>query len=242
MMMRPISLCFTSYNRVELLFQAFEQILNDERVSEVVISDDNSRPEILEKIYFKFKDISKVKIFKNERNLDCYANKAKAIERATNEWVCILDSDNIFGVDYLNRIENIIRGGLNHKTIYQPDFAKPHFNFTHLSGQLLSRHNIAQFMNNRSTDTMLNAMNYFVNRDEYLRIFDPHTNPVTSDSIYQNYRWLEAGNMIYVVPSFSYDHRVDNHNGEERGHYSQNNGRTPRHFHETIINKLKAMK
>lgn len=238
----PISLCFTSFNRAELLFQAFEQILNDDRISEIVISDDNSRPDILEKIYFRFKDISKVKIFKNYRTHDCYFNKKIAIERATNEWVCILDSDNIFGIDYLNRIENIIHGGLNPKTIYQPDFAKPHFNFTHLSGQLLSKKNIGQYMDNRSTDTMLNAMNYFVNRDEYLRVFDPHTNPVTSDSIYQNYRWLDAGNFIYVVPSFSYDHRVDNHNGEEKGHYSVNNRRTPRGFHESIINKLKAMK
>lgn len=242
MMIQPISLCFTNFNRTELLFQAFEQILNDERISEVVISDDNSRQDILEKIYFKFKDVSKVKIFKNERTLDCYFNKAKAIECAENEWVCILDSDNIFGMDYLNRIENIIRGGLNSKTIYQPDFAKPHFNFTHLSGQLLSKNNIAQFMHNRSTDTMLNAMNYFVNRDEYLRIFDPNTNPVTSDSIYQNYRWLEAGNMIYVVPSFEYLHRVDNHGNEQKGHYSTENGRTPRHFHESIINKLKEMR
>ena len=239
---QSISLCFTNYNRTELLFQAFEQILHDERVSEVVISDDNSRPDVIEKIYFKFKDVSKVKIFKNERTYDCYFNKAKAIERATNEWVCVLDSDNIFGMDYLNRIENIITAGLNNRVIYQPDFAKPHFNFTHLSGQLLNKGNIAQYMHNRSTDTMLNAMNYFVNRDEYLKVFDSRTNPITSDSIYQNYRWLEAGNYIYVVPSFSYDHRVDNHNGEERGHYSQNNGRTPRGFHESIINKLKAMK
>lgn len=239
---QPISFCFTNFNRTELLYQAFDQVLNDERISEIIISDDNSSPHIIEQIYFKFKDVSKVKIFRNEKNLDCYFNKAKAIERATNEWVCILDSDNIFGLDYLNRIENLIRGGLNPKTLYQPDFAKPHFDFTHLSGQLLSKHNIGQYMDNRRTDTMLNAMNYFVNREEYLRIFDPNTNPVTSDSIYQNYRWLDAGNMIYVVPSFQYHHRVNDHNGQEVSHYSKHSSRTPRGFHESIVQKLKEMK
>jgi len=242
MTIQPFSLCFTNYNRSDLLFQSFEQIINDERINEIVISDDNSRPDVLEKIYFRFKDVPKVKIFRNEKNVDCYFNKKLAVERATNEWVALLDSDNIFGSDYVNRIETMIVAGINSKTLYQPEFARPHFDFRHLSGQLLNRHNIAQFMDNRSTDTMLNAMNYFVNRSEYLRIFDPYTNPVTSDSIYHNYRWLEAGNSIYVVPSLQYDHRVDNHGSEQRGHYSTENGRTPRYFHNDIINKLKSMR
>lgn len=244
MMPQQISLCFTTWNRSDLLFQAFSQIINDKCISEIVISDDNSHIGVIEQLYFKCKDIPKVKIFRNEKNVDCYFNKKKAIERATNEWVCILDSDNIFDINYINRIENLIVAGLNPKTIYQPEWAKPHFDFRHLSGKLLNRSNIAQYMDNRSTDTMLNAMNYFVNRDEYLRIFDPNTNPVTSDSIYQNYRWLESGNSIYVVPSLSYEHRVNKEDfgNEADSHYRVNSNRTPRNFHNDIINKLKAMR
>ena len=80
-------------------------------------------------------------------------------------------------------------------------------------------------------------MNYLVNREEYLRVFDNDIRPVTSDSIYQNYRWIEAGNMIYVVPDFQYDHRV--HDGS---HYRQNVRRTPSHLHDDIVNRLKQMK
>lgn len=239
-----ISLCFTNWNRTELLFKAFEQVIDSPLISEIVISDDCSHIGTLQQIYFKFKDVSKVKIFTNEKNMDCYFNKARSVERATNEWVCVLDSDNVFGPDYINRIENLIHAGLNPKTIYQPEWAKPHFDFRHLSGKLLNRSNIAQYMDNRSTDTMLNAMNYFVNRSEYLRIFDPHTNPVTSDSIYQNYRWLDAGNSIYVVPSLQYEHRVkkEDFGNEADSHYRVNNNRTPRNFHNDIINKLKQMR
>ena len=80
-------------------------------------------------------------------------------------------------------------------------------------------------------------MNYFVNRDEYLRVWDGSIDPVTSDSLYQNYNWLNGGNSIYVVPNLTYEHRV--HSGS---HYQNNVRRTPQGFHDSIIEKLKNMK
>lgn len=236
-----ISVCFTSFNRTDLLYQAVEPFLNDERVTEVVISDDHSREEVISQIWERYYNIPKVKTYKNEVNLDCYHNKAKAIERATNEWVCILDSDNIFTKAYVDRIENLWVAGLNPKHIYHPEFARPHFNFTHISGKALHRTNIAELISNPDSGhivgTMLNAMNYFVNRLEYLRIFDPDMRPVTSDSIYQNYRWLNAGNSIYVVPDFQYEHRV--HDGS---HYREKVRQTPMGLHDSIMEKLKTMR
>ena len=35
-----LSFCVTTYNRFNLTIQSFEKILDDERVSEIVISDD----------------------------------------------------------------------------------------------------------------------------------------------------------------------------------------------------------
>jgi hypothetical protein len=89
---------------------------------------------------------------------------------------------------------------------------------------------------------MLNAANYFVNRHEYLKLFNPDIDPVTSDSIYMTSRWLEFGNSIYVVPDLSYQHRVNNHEEEEGSHYGRNIRRTPQGLHESIIKKLKQMK
>lgn len=234
-----ISLCVTTYNRNDLLFDSFRQILNDDRVREIIILDDHSDDDIYSQLQNTVKSdftMWKVMLFRNHKNLDCYRNKREAISRASNEWVIILDSDNIITKDYIDRIENLYVAGLNPETVYQPSFAKPHFNFTSHEGLLIDRHNVAKYMNDPTFGTMLNAMNYFVNRDEYLRVWDGSVDPVTSDSIFQNYNWFKAGNNMYVVPGLEYEHRV--HNGS---HYQNNVRRTPKGFHQDIENKLKAM-
>jgi hypothetical protein len=88
---------------------------------------------------------------------------------------------------------------------------------------------------------MLNAMNFFVNRDEYLRVFDTtKEEPWTADSIYFNYLWLKAGNKIYVTPGMQYDHRVNDHAGQEPSHYSTHNRKTG-NFYNEVVQKLKEL-
>ena len=99
-----LSFCVTTYNRFNLTIQSFEKILDDERVSEIVISDDCSTDGSYEKLVDFFKGNEKVKIFRNERNVDCYVNKRIAIELATNKWCILGDSDNVFTKDYLDKI------------------------------------------------------------------------------------------------------------------------------------------
>jgi len=231
-----ISVCLTNYNRTDLLFESISPFLNDERIDEIVISDDHSIPKIFDDVCENYKDNDKVQIFRNTENLDCYRNKRQAVKRATNEYVLLLDSDNIFTVDFIDKI-------FERKEVWEPCialapcWAKPHFNFTELSGKTISKENVASLLNVGSCSTMLNAMNYFVNREEYLRVWDGSIDPVTSDSLYQNYNWLNSGNSIYVVTNLTYEHRV--HSGS---HYQNNVRRTPQGFHDSIIEKLKNMK
>ena len=232
-----ITAAFTNFNRTDLLYNAIQPFIDNDRISEIVISDDCSHMEFYNTVYWQFASVDKVKIFRNETNVDCYLNKKLAIERATNEWVLILDSDNLFSKEYIDRLENLWVAGLNDRTVYQPEFAKPHFDFRHIAGVNLTRGNIANYIHDGRTQTMLNAMNYFVNREQYLKVFDPNIDPVTSDSLYQNHNWLAAGNSIYVVPGLQYEHRV--HSGS---HYQQNVRRTAHGFHESIIDNLKRMK
>lgn len=237
-----ISVCLTSYNRAKLIHDAIAGVLLDPRIDEFVISDDASTPEIFQSMVWYFKDHPKVKIYRNDTNLDCYHNKAKALELAKNDWCCLWDSDNIFDKTYIDRLETLVVAGVNDKTVYNPSFARPHFDFTSVAGVNITKANIAGLVHSDKVTTMLNAMNYFVNRHEYLKVFDPNIKPVTSDSIYQNCRWLEAGNSIYVVPDLSYRHRVNDHEGEEPSHYGANVRRTPQGLHESILNRLKAMR
>lgn len=229
-----ISACFTTYNRDSLLFEAVAPFIWDDRITEIVISDDNSDLEIYNSIVWKYNGIEKVKIYRNEKRADCYFNKKLAIERATNDYVLILDSDNCFDKLFIDIL--FTKAAVKNR-IYAPSFAKPHFNFTGLSGVELTSSNISQYLDTHSCSTMLNAANYFVNREEYLRVWDGSVNPVTSDSIFQNYNWLKAGNSIYVVPGLEYGHTV--HSGS---HYQQNVRRTPSGFHDSIIEKLKQMR
>jgi len=236
-----LSVCIPTYNRTTLLYESFAQVLNDPRVSEIVIVDDNSDWDLYDDIAYTIRENKwdKVKLFRNQKNLDCYRNKREAVSKATNEWVVLLDSDNVITPAYLNALFNVphpdkFRLGT---VLYQPSFAMPHFDFRRFESLLIDKGCVGKYMPVTNFETMLNAMNFVVNRDKFLRIWDGSVDPVTSDSIYFNYKWLEAGNSIYVVPGMHYEHRV--HDGS---HYKNNNRRTPKGFHEDIVQRLKNMR
>jgi glycosyltransferase involved in cell wall biosynthesis len=234
-----ISLCITTYNRTDLLYESFRQVLNDDRISEIVIVDDHSEESIWQTIFWQYNGVPKVKLYRNEKNLDCYRNKREAVSKASNEWVIVWDSDNVMTKEYIDKIYEQKEGPYtwSEDTIYNPSFAKPHFDFRRFQLETYDMGTVQFYIQYPEFQTMLNAMNYFVNRDEYLRVWDGSVDPVTSDSIYQNYNWLKAGNSIYVVPGLEYEHRV--HSGS---HYQNNVRRTPRGFHEEIVNKLKELR
>jgi glycosyltransferase involved in cell wall biosynthesis len=236
-----ISLVLTNHNRTEFLYESFAKVANDERISEIVISDDYSDFHIYEQVCNHYKEVDKVKIFRNPVNVDCYRNKKRAVELASNDWVILFDSDNIINTDYIDAIYEQ-KGWQNNpdyrSVIFAPEFARPHFDFRALAGKLVDRTTVSGLLNMGNCATMLNAMNYFVNRNEYLRVWDDSgIDPVTSDSIYQNYRWLSFGNSIYVLPGLQYDHRV--HSGS---HYQNNHRRTAPGLHQDIMNRVTAMK
>jgi glycosyltransferase involved in cell wall biosynthesis len=229
-----ITLCLTNYNRTDLLFDSFRQVINDDRISEIVIVDDHSTMECFNTVFWYTKDIPKVKLYRNDRNLDCYRNKREAVSKATNDWVILFDSDNILTKEYVDKICSHV---WDPKELVNPSFAKPHFDFTKYSGLVVDKTNVFLHMHESSFTTMLNAMNYFVNRDEYLKVWDGSVDPVTSDSIFHNYNWLKAGNSIYVMHGLEYEHRV--HDGS---HYRNNVRRTPIKFHESIEQKLRDLR
>lgn len=227
---RFISVCIPTYNRYEFTIQSIANILRDDRVSEIIINDDASTDDSYGKLIEYYKDYSKVKLFKNETNLDCYANKRQAISLATNEWVIILDSDNVIDQSYIDSIYKV--GIWDSRMILAPEFAEPTFDYTAFAGMTITRENVGKYLGQQFFETMLNCMNYFVNRDEYLRVWDSSVNPHTSDSIYQNYRWLLHSNVIYVVSGMRYFHRL-----HDASHYLMNNHKTGV-FHNEVLTKL----
>lgn len=231
--MRTISLCLTTFARYEFLIESFHQVLDDPRVSEIVIVSDADQRPLFDKIKLFCDPYPKIKLYLNDLNIDCYRNKRKAVSLSTNDWCIIFDSDNVIDKIYLDKLFEI--DFWEPDTVYQPVFAQPHFDFRAFAGELITKENVAVHMDMKMFSTALNAANYFVNRDEYMRVWDGNINPHTADSILQNMNWLDGGNRIKFVEGMEYFHRV--HSGS---HY-QNNQHLTGNTYQIIENRLKSM-
>lgn len=231
---RRISICIPTYNRVGMTLESFEQVYEDERVSEIVIVDDASDWGLFTDLKKICDGLEKVKLYRNLTNQDCYFNKATSIGYATNEWCILLDSDNKIDQSYLDIIFDL---HWEKNCSYMPSFAAPSFNYEQFTGNIITKDNVSQLMGKPLFDTMLNCMNFFINRDEYLKVWQDVENPKTADSIFFNYCWFNTGNEMYVVQNLTYQHLI--HSGS---HYVNNNHLTPAGLYDSIVQKLKELK
>lgn len=231
---RKISIVIPTYNRFEMTLESFWGVYLDDRVQSIVIVDDASTDGSFEKMLDLREHLHKIEVLRQLQNRDCYVNKRSAVRESSNEYCILLDSDNKIDKSYLDAIFN---EEWDQDTILTPEFARPQFDFRAYSGMTFSKENAAEYVDRPMWEVMLNACNYFVNRDSYLAVWDRDCDPVTSDSIYQAYNWLASGRKIKVVKGLQYEHTV--HSGS---HYQTQNHRTPQGFHESILQKLRSLK
>lgn len=202
-----ISLCLTTFNRPTETIEAFRNVLDDFRIGEIVIVDDWSTAanySLLIENVLKLNS-PKIKLFRNPKNLGVYENKKISVERATNDYCIVFDSDNKLNTDY---IDKVFAFSNDPNLIVAPDHAMPDFDYKSFARLIISRHNVKQYLNRPMFDALLNTMNYFVNRNEYLKVWEPNDKVNISDSIYMNYLWLRAGKKIYICPGLNYRHVV----------------------------------
>lgn len=199
-----LSLCITTYNRFELLKESYAQVIDDPRISEILIVDDcSNEPGIKEKVNSLAG--GKVKVFHQAQNRGMSMNKRDAISYASNPWVIIFDSDNIIGPDYLDALEKV---QLIEDTIYCPTFAKPTFDYRRYGALSFSKDHAKSYIKQDQFNMALNTCNYLVPRDNYLKIYKFDEEHIASDTIWFNYNWLKTGNSFYFVPGMEYEHRV----------------------------------
>lgn len=224
-----LSLCITTYNRFELLKESYAQVIDDPRISEIIIVDDcSNEPGIKEKVNSLAG--GKVKVFHQAQNRGMSRNKADAISYASNEWCIIFDSDNVIGKDYLDAFYRKIErfpteedGSPAIDTIFCPDFAKPDFDYTAFSSTNLPScgiyysKNVAQCMSDNRFNCLMNTCNYIVNRDFYLKTYQYNPDHIASDTIWHNYNHLKRGGFFCVVPDMQYYHRVHKGSGFLQG-------------------------
>lgn len=211
---------------------SFKRVVDDHRITEIVIIDDCSKIEIYESLTTLAVD-AKVKLYRNPFNLGCYHNKRKAVELCTNDWVILLDSDNKLGPDYMNAINTVY---FDSNILFAPDFARPHFDYQGFSNETITKENVNTFIGRKNFDCLINTCNFLVHREEYLKVFDKEQEePWTADTLYFNFCWLKAGNKIKVVEGMQYEHLV--HDGS---HYKLNVKKTG-DFYASTMAKLKQL-
>jgi len=209
--MRGISVAIPYYNTSIFAEVVLLPLLKDERINDIVVMDDHSEDynEMLSTV--KCLDAEgKVRVFRNPRRYGPLRNKVDAVEKCRNDWVIILDSDNTIERDYVDVLFAL--GRWDEHTIYCPDFAKPHFNFTRWSGRTIDRKNIKNMIEvgGERVVQMLCDMNYFVNKSEFLKAVEAYKNDdyTAMDVLYVNTLWLERGNKLKIVKGLQYIHRI----------------------------------
>lgn len=213
-----LSLAITTMDRVDLTLESFAKVYEHAMIDDIVIVEDAGDILRFTELYGHVAGLKKVRIYRNETNLGMSRNKACAISKAKNDWAIILDSDNILYPEYIDAIPETLRAD----TIMCPVFAEPDFNFKEFSGMIIDRRNAKDYLHVKEFRCFLNACNYLVNRDEYLRVYKYNPEIKESDSIYFNHLWLAAGNSFYFVPGMRYYHRKHPDSGWLKGDHKYN--------------------
>lgn len=212
-----ITVAIPFYNTVEYLETILNELVDSFLVDEIVISDDGSD-------YTVEIDHPKVKIYRNVVNQGAFRNKYLAVSRSSNDWVYLLDSDNVLpesSIDILGKIQE-----LNPETYYSPiqlnlinedldpslDGKKIRYDFPEKRIDLsLAKQYLSDEIEN--IDWFLNTGNFLVNKNTYLEtmkfIFDNLNHPkLEADAMAFTVNWLKKGKNIEIVSDLCYNHRV----------------------------------
>jgi len=212
-----LSLCIPTFNRWQFLEKTLPEYLSNNFIDEIVISDETGSD--IEKIRSKFLD-AKLKLFSNSNILGAFLNKRKAVSHATNQWVCLIDSDNFAPQTYFEAWYKFIKENpFESSIIYAPSFTNPQknhpgFDYRHLINDTFTLETTWNLFGKRHVETMLNTGNYIINKDFFLtadgatKFSDYVEKCLAVDVLFKNYLMLRLGARIQLVPNMSYDHIV----------------------------------
>jgi glycosyltransferase involved in cell wall biosynthesis len=206
-----ITVSIPYYNRSNLIMETIKPLVEQDSVDEILICDDCSKQEDFDRLLRKTEGIEKIRIVRNIENVHTLQNKHNCVFFAKNEWVLLLDSDNVVEYDYFKTLLKIKY--FETDTIYHTSFAAPTFDYRQFNDETITKKNVKNFVHHPIFMTLLNTVNFFVNRDEFLKNYKYDSSIRAADGIFLTHNWLKNGNKIYIVPDLKYYHRV--HEGSE---------------------------
>lgn len=218
-----LSLAITTYNRIDLVIESFSKVYDHPMIDEIVICDDASETECFLKLGQLICDhpaFEKIKLSTHSENLGMSRNKCKAISKCKNDWVIILDSDNVLEVEYVDALFNL-GSSFGETFIFCPQFAAPDYDFSDLP-TIIDKSNAKDLLHIKEFRIFLNTCNYVVNKEKYLEVYRYNQDIKESDTIWFNYLWLKAGYSFYIVPGMKYFHRRHAGSGWLNGDHEYN--------------------
>ena len=214
-----ISFAIPNYNRVDTVMKLVNAHADTAAVSEIVICDDASRPDVVQSLLAQTSHISKVRLVQNQENYGLFYNKLRTVQNCNNNWVVLCDSDNFMGKDYIETLQREIPW--DEKTVYCPDAAGPlkytaigGFTMASLPEMVTTLQKITEVL---GPEKFLNTGNYFFNRRTYITVCEQfHTLGLDPKKLWAaevmalNYAWVALGNKIKCVQGLSYFHNTTN--------------------------------
>ncbi len=217
---KPLSLAIPTKDRWDFLSVNLPKYLENPYITEIVISDENGNDaiRILSAPFY----CEKIKVYVNDSCLGAFKNKEKAVSLATNEFVCLMDSDNFAPLEYFKQWHTYVKtNGYDSNGIYAPcrTYPQPNHpghNFSILSNYTISKENMKDIYHRFSNISpgFFNIGNYIVSKyafskaqpdSEYLESLASKC--LALDVIFKNYLLLAKANaVIHVVPNMAYDH------------------------------------
>lgn len=220
-MTTSFTLSIPTFNSSQYVVEAFECAINEDLISEIILSDDCSEQYHYEKLQHISKSYSKIKLIKTEKNVGGFKNKYYSVNNSSNDWVYILDSDNHMTKNTLSVIKNI--KDLDETICYCPeklilhhDNNSPFKEVTYKFGFECIGLNEIKFLisnNVEYVDWFLNTGNYILNRTSYLNFLkekyeNDYNDTFAGDVIAMSYYWFKNGGKFKIVDGFEYYHRL----------------------------------
>lgn len=116
------SIILATYNRKELVVNAINSVLFQSYDNyELIIVDDGSNDgtkEFITERYNRELENGKIKLIIKEKNSGLSNTRNIGLKEATNDWICYIDSDNMWKVDFLEVFKNAIINNINCKLFF----------------------------------------------------------------------------------------------------------------------------
>ena len=209
---RRIAVAIPTHNRAARVLRLVRRMMSDPRIGEIIVRDDASDPADFDRLAAGLGQLGpRVRLHRNASNLGAFGNKLAVVGDCRLDWALLLDSDNQFGPDYLDRFYAL--PAWSERVIYCPQRARPRFDFTFLAGTAMDIKAAPALFTPAWKDPMcvfLNTGNYIVPAGPYVAGLAPYAsrNVGGADVFFANLVWLQGGGLLYVVPGMEYDHDV----------------------------------